>query len=93
LVHQTLFDALLAAIEYSGWNKRIGAGEILLLRAALIPDDAGAQQRLASVVGSLASTPVNWNGRCVQRFQYLGESQIQGDQSSSAHSRHVESGC
>ena len=54
---QTLFDALLAAIEGSGWEQAHRAlGEILLLRAALSPDDAGVQQRLASAIDNLAST-------------------------------------
>jgi hypothetical protein len=54
---QARFDALLDAIEGSGWEQaRRAAGEILLLRAALSPDDARAQKRLASAIGNLASS-------------------------------------
>jgi ATPase family associated with various cellular activities (AAA) len=55
---QTLFDALLATIEGSGWEQAHRAvGEILLLRAALSPEDVGTQQRLASAIDNLASVP------------------------------------
>ena len=53
---QSLFDILLTAIDRSDWEQAQRAvGEILLLRAALSPDDTTAQKRLASARDNLAS--------------------------------------
>jgi hypothetical protein len=55
---QSLFDALIDAIERSDWESaELATGEVLLLRAALAPEDVGAQRRIEAGIENLARSP------------------------------------
>ncbi len=55
---QPLFDTLIDAIENSDWESAgLATGEILLLRAALVPEDERAQRRIEAALDKLAQSP------------------------------------